>query len=190
MTKTKNKFDLSIFIFISITYIAAYSMTSGFFSPLEKILAPNLPSNISLMFIPHGVRVISFYFYGRWAYIYLAPASWLMWALEVYGDKNINFLPAGILISLIACHLGVTLSTTMLRAYKHSNSSPFNWKELLIAGTFGSIINSVGLTAIYDGRYSVLSFFGYLLGDISGQFFLMLIGIMFFRLVRSLNKLP
>lgn len=174
---------------VTIAYIATYSMTNGFFNPLEAILAPNLPSNVSLMFIPHGVRVLTFYFFGVFGYIYLAPVAWLMWALEVYGQQHISFLPVGILVSLIACHFGVQIARKLFKSTSAAGPLSFNWKQLLAAGVLGSALNSIGLTWLYNSNFEPVTFAGYLFGDIAGQFFLMLTLIVFFRLARACNDL-
>ncbi len=185
----KSAFSLSAWITVSIAYAASYSMTNGFFEPLQNILAPNLPSNISLMFIPHGVRILTFYFFGPLGYLYLAPVSWLMWALEVYGQQHIGFLPIGILFSLISCHIGVEVGRRVFVLKNSVATFTFNWKQLLAAGVIGSLLNSTSLTLLYNSGFDSLTFVGYLFGDVAGQFLLMLSLVVFFKLARAFSDL-
>ena len=182
MRDHKTGFSGATWLTVTVAYVATYSMTNGFFTPLENILAPNIPSNVSLMFIPHGVRVLTFYFFGLWGYLYLAPVVWVMWALEVYGQSNDGYLSIGIFISLFACHFGVEICKRLFQTNGKQGGLGFNWKQLLAAGTIGSLLNSTGLTWLYNSTFEPLTFAGYLFGDVAGQFFLMLLLIFFFRL--------
>ena len=44
--------------------------------PLQKIFAPHLPIVFSVVFLPHGIRVLAVYFLGWRGLIYLLPSSY------------------------------------------------------------------------------------------------------------------
>lgn len=189
MQNHKTSFSGTIWASVTIAYVATYSMTNGFFTPIQKILAPNLPSNISLMFIPHGVRILTFYFFGLWGYLYLAPVAWLMWALDVYGQGLSGMMVVGLFLSLSSCHIGVEIGKRAFSSATDTDAFEFNWKQLLGAGAIGSVLNSLSLTWLYNSVFEPITFAGYLFGDVAGQFFLMLILIVFFKLARACNDI-
>ena len=52
------KLNLSLFVIVSVSFIAAYTMVAGFTQPVQKILFPNVTDVVSMMFLPHGIRVL------------------------------------------------------------------------------------------------------------------------------------
>ena len=67
------KEELENFFLVSFGFAVAYSLNLGFVTPLQQMLLPNVSSSIGLLFLPHGVRIVSFYFYGWKAVLYLCP---------------------------------------------------------------------------------------------------------------------
>ncbi len=112
-----------------------------------------------------------------------------MWALEVYGQQHIGFLPLGILFSLVSCHIGVEVARRIFVIENSSAAFTFNWKQLLAAGVIGSLINSTSLTLLYNSGFHLVTFVGYLFGDVAGQFLLMLSLIVFFKMARACSDL-
>lgn len=182
----KQTFNLSAFVLASIAYIASFSLMKGFVSPVQEILAPEMPQNVSLLFLPHGVRMLVFFYFGVLGYAYLLPASLLMWFLETYGNHQV-MLPFGALLSAVSCHLGVILAKSLpTRRTQDPNS---DWTLLLAAGVIGSLFNSVSLTLLYRDGIHIITLVGYLFGDTLGQLALMFLLIAFARVARTFNAL-
>jgi hypothetical protein len=188
MTDQLRNFSITVWIVVSVVYIASYSLVSGFIAPLQFMLLPELSKNIGLLFLPHGVKVITFYFFGLWGYVYLMPAVALMWAIEVYGNEQ-NLLFSGAIASLISCHLGVICAKWLNSSGASRDSVKLSWRDLIVAGAIGSIFNSLVQTWLYGSMVIVISLVGYFIGDVAGQFILMLIVIAFARLARIVAKL-
>ena len=74
---------LHTFLIVSVAYILTFSLTFGFAFPLQQLLFSGVSTQVSLLFLPHGVRVITLYFYGWRGVFYLLPASYLMILLSV-----------------------------------------------------------------------------------------------------------
>ena len=51
-------------LIVSIAYIVTFSLTFGFVFPLQQLLLSGISTQVSLLFLPHGVRVLTLYFYG------------------------------------------------------------------------------------------------------------------------------
>ncbi len=56
---------------ISVAYIIMFSLTFGFIFPLQQVLFSGVSAQIGLLFLPHGVRVLTLYFYGWRGMLYL-----------------------------------------------------------------------------------------------------------------------
>ena len=66
------------FVLVTVGYILAYPLTLGFVYPLQKIIFPENALLASLLFLPHGIRAMSFFLFGIRAAIYLLPAHYLI----------------------------------------------------------------------------------------------------------------
>ena len=74
---------LHTFLIVSVAYIVTFSLTFGFVFPLQQLLFSGVSTQVGLLFLPHGVRVITLYFYGWRGMFYLLPASYLMILISV-----------------------------------------------------------------------------------------------------------
>lgn len=180
--------DLGIFIVVSIGFIAAYTMVSGFIRPLQEILLPDTPVLFSVLFLPHGVRVMAVWLLGWRGVLYVLPASYLMWAISVFGN-GVELDPISPLISIIGVYLAVFLLRGLSRWSEVSLAISHSWKQCLLAGLVASILNGLSLSFLYGGGLDYTLMAGYTFGDIVGQIVLMLLLIVIMRLVRASHSL-
>ena len=75
----------------------------------------------------------------------------------------------------------VFLEGLSIRPGRHFSATA-DWKIVLAAGALASLFNSLGSSLIFG--YGGVSVFGYFVGDMSGQFCLMLALMFFFRALR------
>jgi hypothetical protein len=175
------KEEIEHFLLISFAYAVAYSLTLGFVAPLQQMLLPNVPSSIGLLFLPHGVRILSFYFYGWKAVLYLLPANYVFLLLSI--QNGIFLDPLSPIVSLMACYVGYLLATKFI----NGEASQFNikrWHFFLIAGAVSSIFNGITLSLLHFNDNSLLSVLGYVIGDVAGLAVCFFMLIYAFRLVR------
>ncbi|WIV49628.1 hypothetical protein QQG91_08050 [Marivivens sp. LCG002] len=180
-------FSFQKLVLISIAYLVAHSFTTGLFDPIRSILAPNIPPNISLLFIPHGIRVIVFYRYGAWGYAYLTPPAFLMWVLEVFGNGNDFYLLLTGFVSLASTHAGVGIARALMDRNGNGTAGFLPWKPIVAAGLFASCLNSLCLTFLYAQQLDTLSFWAYLFGDIMGVLGAMVLVRAFLMIAMALN---
>ena len=178
--------DLEIgdFLIVSIAYIISYTLVGGFIYPLQIILVPEFPAEISLLFLPHGVRMLTVHHFGWRSIPLLLPASYLMWFISVFGF-NIPMHPFGPVASIAACGLGYGLMTLMFR----TGSFRINreWQFLIAAGALGSFFNGVSNSFLNGTAQLTTDTFYYMIGDVSGQIVLMLVGIYVLKFIRNLE---
>ena len=182
---------LQNFVVISICYIIAYSLTFGFVFPLQQLILANVATQVGLLFIPHGVRVITIYYYGWWAVIYLLPASYLMLFLSSGQTGQDIYAP---LVSLLGCYVGIQLVRLMLVDTNTRSLNVRAWKLLFTAGAVASVFNSLGLTAMQNGLNKMtflalkLNFLGYIIGDMLGMMLCVATIMLGFRYIRSIKS--
>jgi len=92
------------FLIVSVAYIVTFSLTFGFVFPLQQLLLSGISSQVGLLFLPHGVRVLTLYFYGWRGMFYLLPVSYLMILLSVEQTGQDLLAPV---VSLVCCYFGI-----------------------------------------------------------------------------------
>ena len=164
------------------TYLVMYTLTLGFIFPVQQIIAAESLAVIGLLFLPHGVRAVAFHYLGARAIIHLLPASYLTWFITVYGN-NLDLHPLGPIASVMACYLGYL----MFNAINHLKSDKLitnTWINVLIMSAIMSILNGAALALLnFDGDF-LTGVFGYLIGDIAGAFFFMVIALYIYRSIK------
>ena len=178
MQKTEKKLLIGAFSIISFSYIASYTLVAGFLAPLQALLFPNFTTTISLLFLPHGIRVLASYYYGWKSFFLLIPASYFMWIISVYG-ANIPLHLAQPIISAVSCILGVKIISKRLT---------YNLREdilfLVVAGIIGSILNGLFNSLLMNDTFLSTQVLSYIFGDVLGQIVLMLL---FFQTLKFID---
>ncbi|WP_246097300.1 hypothetical protein [Ruegeria faecimaris] len=158
--------------FASLAYVIASFLTFEVLMPLQNVFFPEYPSKASLLFLPHGVRVLSAWLLGWRAIFALLPGVFLVFAF--LGGSDV-FLPN----RLAAIAIAVTTVPAVFYLCKwvgfdlfpHPDRKPC-WSCVMGVGIVTSILVSV-LTNLAFGSGG-LEYIAFLIGDISGLFFLML----------------
>lgn len=180
--------NLGLFIIVSVGYIAAYTMVSGFVVPLQRILLPDTSVLFSVLFLPHGIRVLAVWLLGWRGVLYVLPASYLMWAISVFGS-GVELDPISPLISIICVYLAVFLLRRLSTGTEDSLAISDSWKQCVLAGFIASTLNGLSLGLLYGSGLDYTLMAGYTFGDIVGQIVLMLLLILIMRLVRTSHSL-
>ena len=180
------KLSINHLLVVTAAYITAFSLNLGFAVPLQKVLLPGFPATIWLLYLPHGVRVISFYFFGWKGVLYLIPGALIMTFLAT--ASGIPFLWYPTVAGIIACYVGFKAGTILL-----GESTPsFNkskWKFFLITGTISSLVNAATLTFLRNPAEVLTFVMGYMIGDIIGLMVVFYALVMAFRFARHLSKI-
>ena len=171
------------FIVVTVAYLVSFSMTTAIIAPIQSIYLTAVPPAISLLFLPHGVRVLAAYFFGWRSVLYLIPSGYLthfLWTESQDVDLDIT----APMLSIIAAYIGVKLISLIPSiGFRDFNMSA--WKWLLLAGFLGSIFNGLG-HGLLQKEFSLSSqMLGYAIGDVSGQFALMVCLIYYFRYIQT-----
>lgn len=170
---------------VSAAYVAAFLLSFEILLPLQNTVFPEYPSYASLLFLPHGVRVLAAWLMGWRAVPALLPGVILVFAYV--GGTNV-FLPNRIAAIVIA----VTVAPLIFHALKvigldlfpHPEKRPC-WSCIMGVGVITSLLIA-GLTSLAFGS-ATTEFVAYLIGDVAGLFFLMLGLLYIFRFMDRAN---
>jgi hypothetical protein len=181
------------FLIVSVVYIVTFSLTFGFVFPLQKLLFSGVSTQVSLLFLPHGVRVLTLYFYGWRGMFYLLPVSYLMILLSVEQTGQDLLAPV---VSLVCCYFGLQFIRLVFSDTKSVSFKPQDWKLMILGGVAASIFNGLGLALLDHGKSSVVPnstrFFevlGYVTGDVLGLIVCLAFMVYFFRMVRHFKPM-
>ena len=155
--------------------------------PLQKIFAPHFLIVFSVVFLPHGIRVLAVCFLGWCGLIYLLPSSYLMWATSVY-ESSIDLTIMSPVASLSVVYVAVRMVKTYSRS-QNKGAVSFSWKECLVIAAIASVLNGVAHSMLYGSAFNWILIIVYSSGDMAGQIVLLFLMIALMRLNRKLSKL-
>ena len=137
----------------------------------------------SLIFLPHGIRVIAAWLYGWTSVLYLLPIqAYLHWArVDLVGaDLGVILMPVfGLICVPLVFEIAARLGTDMRLSAGYITS----WRNVVAVGGVASVINAVGSNAITGNSMQTMIF--YLIGDIMGMLVLITATMLFFRMLRK-----
>jgi len=182
------------FTFVSVAYIITFSVTLGFIFPLQQLLLSNVPSYIGLFFLPHGIRILTLYFYGWRGMFYLLPASLLMLILS---ENQTGWSLLAPVVSIPCCYLGVQFVRILFSNTTSASFAIKDWKLMFWGGILGSIFNGFGLTLLnqsykttVDNSALLLEVMGFVVGDVLGLIFCLVSIVYLFRMIRFSKIIP
>ena len=163
--------NIMIQLGIILFYLIGYAVVVYAIAPAQHILL-NTRVASSLIFLPHGVRTISVWFYGFKAVIGLTLGG-LIAALLFHFPPTLVQAFMMSTASAFSAYLGFkTLSWLGLPSFHFERQSPSLYKEILLGGVLGSIFNMIAMSLLYaDNLFSDLvatTTIVFLVGDIAG----------------------
>jgi len=188
----KFSFDRRIFFTVFLSYCFCFFLVTLIITPVQTVL--NLPQTAyaSLVFLPHGIRVLSIWLFQARAVIPLFLAHlfiyMLFWRFGEPTLANLGLVLVGTFCAPIAFVLvratGIDIST--------KNANVVHWRSILLIGFLASIINSIGnsllLSPTIDPSLHLITVTTYLIGDTIGVFIVLitlLFSLRFLRLAKS-----
>jgi len=143
-------------------------------------------SSASLLFLPHGVRVLSAWLLGWRSAIALLPGVVITYIYV--GGANV-LLPSrmmAIAIAVLAAPFVFDLIARLWRDIRPAVGIEPCWPCVMAAGIIAAIVGGI-LTNMAFGS-PPLDYFAYFIGDVAGLFFLMLILMLVFRFWRATSQ--
>ncbi len=171
---------------ITVAFVLAFVLTFSVVMPVQDAVLPAFGNYASLLFLPHGIRVIAAWLYGWRSLILLAPGSILAHSY-LYGASGFS------MDYMIAVFFGVfcaalsfwffALAGWDLRVHR---ARRVNWRDVMLAGVAASILNAVGTKLFFgnDMATAAARFFG----DVAGMFVCFFLLMLIFRLARRFEE--
>lgn len=155
---------------VSALYIWSYFLTVNLVQPLQQAVFPSLV--MSLLFFPHGLRVMAAWLYGWRSIAYILPGA-VLCNLHFAGSRAFD---PDILMGTTASLVSSPLAFAIFRRLRHSEPTSIGQTRLsavVEVGFLASILNLTSLQLAYglNPREGVVIF----IGDTSGLLLSLLI---------------
>lgn len=182
------RFSKEVFAIVFIAYCACYFFVSFLVTPIQMAVGLPQTSYASLLFLPHGVRVLSIWLYKGRAVIPLFCGHLFIYVLFWLGEVSLTSL-AVVFVGTFCAPLAFILVGWVGFDVSVRNTEIVHWRSILAVGFIASIINSLGnsfiLSPNIDPSLHLATVATYLVGDTLGVFVLLLILLLGFRLTRE-----
>ncbi|MEN8831912.1 hypothetical protein [Pacificibacter sp.] len=177
---------LAQFTVVSIAHLLAFGLSIYLLLPLQARYTPELAPYASLLFLPHGVRILSAWLLGWKAILLFAPtALFLHWV----NFGSAGFTAVGLLgvFSGIACAAVTFWGLAKIGMdFRITGGRSVNWRDVMIAGAVASVINTFGMGWAFSHNTDTLV--GYFIGDVSGLFACLFILLLMFKFTRDASE--
>ena len=173
------KSHLVAFSIVLIAFIVSTLIVVAVIDPVQHTYFPEITPFATLLFLPHGVRVIVTWLYGVWSIPYLFFAT-ILADLLIRGSAD----PTVIFITAIVCYASFELFKLCgLDMYKMKGMKSKNlWRSLLLIAFVSSVFNSVLHNIVLQSQIlpenALKIMLSYMVGDVLGTlalFFIVLL---------------
>lgn len=178
---------MSFFIIIA-AYVLCHGLTALVVTPVQSIVLPEITVFASLVYLPHGVRVLATWILG-WKAVPALVAGVSISAWIWSPSEDLNFLePAlagGILVGSASAFVAFEIARLVGINVYLGGSRRLKWKGLIAVGALSSVVNSFGQTLVYSGIIDLEKVIGvwavYAIGDLIGLIVCMVFLMFVFR---------
>ncbi|MEL0438480.1 hypothetical protein [Phycobacter sp. K97] len=172
---------------VSLFYLVASFITFAVVMPVQQSLFPGLENKASLLFLPHGVKVLSAWLLGWRSSLALFPGVLAVFAYfagwGVFEPHRMAAVLSAVLVPAAVFHVSKKLGWDLS---PKAGRRP-RWAIIMIVGLLISVVSSVLSNLAYGNAPK--NYVAYLIGDFFGLFFLCLILMFLFRAWRSMAPL-
>lgn len=160
--------------------------------PIQDLfIAPTLVG--TLLFLPHGVRVIGVCLFGFRAILPLIIGEALCVYFLGYFKLPVVSIVEGAMVGGVCCFLAFEIFRLAGNdLYFDGGGSRATWRMLILLAGVGSVFNSIGHTLAYRSAFSfeddLAQLLSFLVGDIGGTFALLFVLVLFNRSFRRLKN--
>lgn len=193
MTKYRGLTEAGVtFLIIAVCYLLAYGLTSYLITPIQRYFLPEITAFASLLYLPHGVRILATWYWG-WKAIFPLVCGSIM-ASAIFNQTSMTeFLEPKMMEAQIVSACSAFVAFELARGagfnFYARPRIKIHWKQLIAIGALASLINSIGSSLVYAGLIvpgeALPVFVTYLIGDVFGQFVCMFALMLAFRRIRT-----
>lgn len=173
-------------LLITAAFMAAFVLTFTVVMPVQDAVLPAFGNYASLLFLPHGIRVIAAWLYGWRSLILLAPGSILAHSY-LYGASgfSIDYMVA-VFFGVFCAALSFWFFALLGWDFRVDQVRRVNWREVMLAGVAASVLNAVGTKLFFGNDIATAS--ARFIGDVAGMFVCFFLLMLIFRFARRLGE--
>jgi hypothetical protein len=176
---------LNEFAVIFISFVLAYALVNFVVEPIQHQFLSGSVMAGSLLFIPHGIRVLAVWLCGARALLPLIFAEFVGGIFLWQPDLGLDVLFGSAMVGGLCVYLTfeVFRLTGIEMRPDGKDSALTNWKSLILLASIASIFNSIGKQIFFNSLApltdEIISIAMFWIGDTLGTFacLLLLIGI-------------
>lgn len=150
---------------VSGAYVAVFLLTFGVLMTLDERLAPQFANFTSLIFLPHGVRVLAAWLY-RWRSVPLLIPGAVVGHLYLYGPVIDLRLALGWAVGLCCAPLAFALLERVGLVFRLRAPRRTHWRDIVLVGAVASVFNSLFTALAYGNGLVTMS--ARFVGDVAG----------------------
>ncbi|MDC3234458.1 hypothetical protein OBB02_00250 [Candidatus Puniceispirillum sp.] len=178
------------FILIMVAYSILSAIQALIILPIETLLISHNTAIVSIVYLPHSVRVLSVWMVGPRAIFALVPASLIVQFIMKIGDGMLS--PSDAIVALVGA-LCAPVAFELMRGLRiniyPSRSGVVSWRTLVFAGFLSSILNSFFSTFFLEDKFPVQDTFNvltrFIIGDVMG---LVVVLFLFLGLLKAFRR--
>ena len=177
------------------TYIVCHGLTALIVTPIHEYFISHATIFASLMYLPHGVRVLATWLLGWKAILPLflgAYISEIVFTPAYVSAVTNPVLLESISVGAISALAGFALVKLFRHEIKANQRQTMDWKWLLYVGALASVLNSIGQSIVFSGLIvpqDVFTVFAiYATGDLIGLIVGMAALLFIFRWIRQFSE--
>jgi hypothetical protein len=172
-------------LIVSLAYYLAFVATFGVIARVQDSYLPSYQNYASLMFLPHGVRVVVAWLYGWRSLPLLAPAALLTHA-QLYGYLDLSLTTLGAMAGIFCAAFSFWFLSRVGMDFRLHKTRNVNWRDVILAGTAAAVLNAIWTKTMFGNDLATASarFFGDVVGLLVSLFVLMLV----FRIIRRAGQ--
>jgi len=182
------------FLIIVLLYVLCRGLTALVITPIQSVFLPEVTVFASLMYLPHGVRVLATWAYG-WKAVpaLIVGVSLSAWLFS--PSEDLNFLEPALIESILVGSASAFIAFELARLagynFYFGGTKKLRWKGMIAVGALSSVINSLGQTLVYSELIDWEVIIGvwaiYAAGDLIGLIVCMVVLMLIFRWSRVLS---
>ncbi|MDB9889765.1 hypothetical protein OAD74_00055 [Alphaproteobacteria bacterium] len=179
---------------IFVIYLGLVTVQYLVIMPIEAMMVEHNVALVSLLYLPHAVRVLGAWMVGPKSILALIPASicgyFITMRLETGAFATADFIipMIGALCAPVAFEL---MRFVRIDVYPKS-TGVISWRTLVFAGFLSSIINSFFSTLFLEGRFPIEDTFDvltrFVIGDVMGLVIILLLSVVLLKAFRRFTS--
>jgi len=188
------KFFLHWFVLIFVIYLGLVTVQYLVIMPIEAMMIKHNVALVSLLYLPHAVRVLGAWMVGPKSTLALIPASICGYFITMRPETG-AFATADFIIPMIGA-LCAPVAFELMRFVRidvyPKSTGVISWRTLVFAGFLSSIINSFFSTLFLEGRFPIEDTFDvltrFVIGDVMGLVIVLFLSVVLLKAFRRFTS--